>query len=351
MTMCRPLVFALLFAALQAPVPARAEPACLPLSLFPQEQGDGKQVLDLGLIANVPTLCAYSNWLHTGLLGCWAVDPAAATLSVSTATSLPGHSQRGKTDANGCIEGYCPAPKPDVDELLMWAVSTDGAHAAILREGTLGEGDSPGRREALHVFDRRTKARTATIPLADDKAPANTNAGNSAVRFFYLGGTIYVAGSDAGPYIAVWAFEEGGRRLGMIEEASKPHGHSYSIFNGGLNVIGDSHIALVDAGLQTMLILSPAGETRQLLVRRVSRAPCTEQEMDRFNYWDYDTLSKGCRKTVARSFEPYIDLVPVRLPSGDFLAALSGGGRGTLAILDGNTLREKRRIVLPRCAK
>ena len=349
MTMLRPIVFASLFAALLTPAPGQAEPACLPPSLFQHDDNATEPTLDLGLIASVPTLCAYSDWRYTSLRGCWAIDLAAGTLSVPAAASLPGHSQQRKAGADGCIEGYCIVPKPDADELLTWAVSTDGAHAAILGERAL-----PGEmrvEEALYIFDTRTKTQTVAIPLLSNKEPDSTNVGNSPVKFYYAGDTIYVVGTDAGPNIKVWSFKEDGKRLGLITETGKADGSGFSVFKGGVNLIDDTHIALASAGLRTMLVLSASDGTRQERARRVSQAPCTGQDMAIFNLDESYVLSKGCMKTLAKSFEPYIDLVPLRLPSGDFVAALSGKSRGSLAILDGKTLTEKRRLELPRCAK
>lgn len=327
----------MLLAAGLTPGLARAQPACLPLSLFPQKEDDLVPALDLGLVANVPTLCARRRDESAGLLGCWTIDAKTGALSVSTATNLPGQSQRGKTDPSGCIEGYCTAPKAAADELLLWAVSTDGAHAVILRE------------QALHVFDGKAKTQTGVIPLSDSAAPDTSNVSNMPVRILYVADTIYVVGSDAGPFIGVWPFRQDGKRMGFVTE--KQSEQAYSVYLGTANVLDDTRVALANAGLRSMLVLSPGAGQRQEITRNVGRAPCTKQEMENVGFGDLDRLSAGCRKTVAARFEPYFDLAPIRLPSGHFLAALSGKGRGSLAILDGRTLTERQRLKLRRCTR
>lgn len=344
------ILFASLLALLLAPTPSRADPACLPGQLFPEGEGLGMPArLDLGLVAGVPTLCARNDAEHAGLLGCWTVDATGGALSVSTATSLPGHSQLGKTDANGCIEGYCTTPKANADELLIWATSTNGTHAVILRERT------------LFVFDAKTKQQTTVIPISDDKAPENTNIGNEPIEILYVGNALYVVGTDAGPYIAVWSYKDDGTRTGVITPGAEPSNFGgYSVFSGGVNVLDDSHVALANAGLQTMLIIRAADGAREELVRPVSTAPCTKDEVDYgLDLGDYEVregdapigVSAACNKTIVKNFEPYSELDPIRLPSGDFLAALSGKGLGSLAILDGRSLMEKQRLKLSRCAK
>jgi len=349
--MLRYVVSTLLSAAtIVSPAIAFADPACLPRALFPPDQESAPPKLDLGLIAGVPTLCGLNDANTSGVTGCWTVNAATGELTTSTTTTLPGHSQRGKTDANGCIEGFCPSPKANSDELLLWATSTDGAHAAILRD------------YVLYVFDTSTKAQTAVIPLSDEKAAENTNVSNEPMEILYAGNAIYVVGADAGPYTAVWSFKDDGTRAGIIPpNSSDERSGGYSVYGGGVNVIDDEHIALIDAGLQTMLVVTAADGKRETLSRTISTAPCTKEEvlyhldLGDIEIGDGDAatqigVSSACHATIVKNFEPYFDLDPVQLPSGDFLAALSGKARGTLAILDGKTLVEKSRIELARCA-
>lgn len=317
---------AVLIAALLAPVAATADPVCLPKALFPK--GDAYvPTFDLGLVAGVPTLCAHADSEVGGLIGCWAIDPKTGALSASTATALPGHSQHRKTDAKGCIDGYC-APKAAAGEMLMFVTSTDGAHAAILYD------------VSLYVFDAKTKKQTKIIPLSDEKAPDNTNVGNSPVEVMYAGNALYVVGTDAGPYIAVWSFKDDGKRTGILD---------LSVFAGGVNVLDDTKVALADAGLQSMLVVNASDGKTTEIKRPAKSAPCKAEDMQYLG--ETSQPSKGCRKVLAKSFDPWANLDPILLPSGEYLAALAGSGRGSVAILDPVKLAQKKRFKLKRCTK
>lgn len=336
--MLRRVALSLLLAALPAFGLARADSACLPSSLFPKDESESAPTLELGLVGGVPTLCALPTLEQAGLMGCWSVNPANGTLSRSAATTRPGISQRGKTDARGCIDGYCIVPRVPADEFLLWAASTSGTGVVIRRE------------RALYVFDAGTKAQVRTIQLYEENAPDGTNVSNEPVRLLYVGDTIYVIGSDAGPFMAVWAFKETGERTGVVTTTGKPGSEALSVYLGAANVIDDKHVAFSDVGLRRLLILSPGG-TRQEKVRAVSTAPCTKDEMQPVDIGEIDAASKACRRTLTANLVPYFSLVPVRLPSGDFLAALAGKLRGSIAILDGTTLKEKKRFKLARCTR
>jgi hypothetical protein len=215
----------------------------------------------------------------------------------------------------------------------------DGTRAVILRG------------ETLHIFDNAKKEQIGTVKIRSNDLPDNFSVGNEPVNLLYIGGTIYVVGSDAGPYIAVWAFTDDGQAQGVITKGGLSG--TFSVYNGAVNIIDAAHIALADAGLQTMLILSAANGAKQTnkWITRPAGAACTAADMDLVNFEDASKVSQGCAKAVAKDFDPYFGFSPVRLPSGDFLAALGGKSVGSVAVLDGETLAEKRRFKLPRCRK
>lgn len=306
---------------------------CLPKAWFPKES---PPQLDLGLVAGAPVLCAHADYEHAGLLGCFAVDPKTGALSDAPATALPGHSLRGKVDAKGCLEGYCAAPKASADELLLYATSTDGAHAVILRDGI------------LYVFDAKTKKQVRAIALRDDKAPDDTNVGNDPYELLYVGNAIYVAGTDAGPYQAVWAYKDDGKRTGLVKDDGADAG-GFSVFAGGVNVLDDKHVALASAGLQELLVVTGSDGVRALTARAVKPGACKPEELEYLG--EGSDVSKACKKVLAKSYQPFAGLDPVALPAGGYLAALGGKLRGSLAILDAKTLVENKRLKLKVCAK
>lgn len=333
-----------LITAFLAPVLAHAGPACLPKSVFPQDENDSKPKFYLGFDDGAPTLCAPNDQLELGMAGCWKVDPATGELSASQATSLRGHAQSGLADANGCIEGYCPPAKSESSEARPpWVVSTDGRHVAIIVNMT------------LYIFDATSKSLTQTILLQDEKAPDTTNVSNSPVDILYIGNTIYVVGSDAGPFIGVWRYGDDGKRLGVVTlrgKEPKEAGDDYlSVFGGTANLLDEHHVGVADPGMKKLIIFSEDGK-RQEIKRAVDLSACIKDEIDNnLNVGDLGSVSVGCKKVVATDFEPYFDLNPIRLPSGDLLSALSGKFRGSLAIFDGKTLAIKKRWKLPRCSK
>ncbi len=313
--------------------PALAGAPCLPKALFPKEAAPQ---LDLGLVAGAPVLCAHADSDKGGLTGCWGVDPKTGALTIAPSSALPGHSVRGKVDAKGCLEGYCLLPKAAADEVLLRATSTDGAHEVVLREA------------ALHVFDTKTKKQLRRIELSAEGAPDDTNVGNEPFELLYVGNAIYVAGSDAGPYQAVWSFKDDGKRTGLIKRAGADAG-GFSIFAGAVNVLDDQHIVLADAGMQHLLVVTAADGVRTMTTRPVKPGTCKPGDLEYLG--ETSEVSKACRRVLDKSFVPFVDLDPVLLPSGDYFAALGGKHRGSVAILDGKQLTEKKRIKLKVCAK
>ena len=131
----------------------------------------------------------------------------------------------------------------------------------------------------------------------------------------------------------------------------QPDGRAIDVYRGGTSIIDGGHVAVADAALRRLVILDAAGK-RTTIVRQVSQAPCSDQNLeDAFISDDMERASAACRRTIAARFEPYYEVELARLPSGTFLAALSGKHAGEIAVLDKATLREVRRLKLARCAR
>lgn len=331
-------LFVVLFIALVIPAGlARAQTACLPSSIFQKNEDRWYQPFELGFVADRPTLCRPAERESSETSKCWSVDPETGALTDTSALHLPGLSQWRKVDASGCIDGLCTGPLSDAYPYLLWVSNTSDTHIAIYRD------------RALHIFDAASKRQTALIPLYDEKAPSLTNVSNEPVRMLFQSDTLYVVGSDAGPYMAVWVFKQDGTRLGLITERGKPDSNGLSVYNGAANMLDSTRVIAANAGLRTAVVVSSADGKRQLQMRHASSAPCTREEMSMVDVGDIDQVSRACRRIFASRLEPYFNVVMIALPSGDFLAALSGKGRGSLAVLDRTTLMEKRRLRLARC--
>lgn len=320
---------------------AVAQGNCLPSATFrPPDEYYGP-ALELGLVGGSVTLCARKKPDAPRGVGCWTVNPATGALTASAATSLPGRSQRTAADTAGCVAGYCPTPRAEAGEPYLWATSTNGARAVVLSRG------------GAQVFDATSKTRLRTIWLngGDEDVPRHTIVTNTPIRLLYLDDTIHIVGMDAGPFAAVWSFRDSGARLGRVTTDGRPDGEAIDVYRGGTGIIDGGHVAVADAALRRLVILDAAGR-RTTIVRQVSRAPCGALDLeDAIIADDTKRASAACRRIIATRFAPYYDVELVRLPSGAFLAALTGKHAGEIAVLDKATLREVRRLKLARCAR
>jgi hypothetical protein len=314
---------------------AAAQPACLPKPVFVKNGNQELPVIDLDTADGVLTLCAYETALDykvDKLLGCWTVDATTAALGASAAKTIPGRGRRTNLDAQNCIDGYCIAPIPPEDHRPFFATSTDGAHAAIMTE------------RLLYIFATNTKAKVAEIELVKQDAADDTSVGNEPWGLLYSGDTLFVIGTDAGPFTGVWVFKQDGSRVGRISTDEDV----LNIFNGGYGILGRDKVALVDAGLQNMTIVTGANTAKQSTKRTTSYAPCTK---DQFEQWtrSEDIKSGACKRTLDAKYAPYVNMSPVQLPSGDIITPLSGPAQGAMAVLNPAGLTETRRLKLARC--
>jgi hypothetical protein len=324
-----------MLASLLAGTLAAAQPACLPKSVFVKNANQELPVIVLGYIDNILTLCAHETALDyksDKLLGCWTVDAKTAALGASTAGAIPGRGRRTELDAQNCINGYCIAPIPPDDSWPFFATSTDGAHAAVLTKSD------------LYIFATNTKAKVAEIELRKEDAPDDTNVGLESWGLLYNGNTLFVIGTAAGPGTSAWVFKDDGSRAGGINT----NGDALNIFNGGYGILAGDKVALADAGLQNMTIITGANAAKQSIKRSVGYAPCTK---DQFEQWTRSEEIKtgACKRTLDAKYAPYVDISPVQLPSGDIITRLSGPAQGYLAVLNRLGLTENHRLKLARC--
>ena len=260
-------------ASLHAIALAAAQPVCLPASVFVKNANKEFPVIDLGYIDNVLTLCAYQRALDPNvhkLLGCWTVNSTTAALGASAATAIPGRGRHTDLDGQNCINGYCIAPISADDNRPFFAASTDGAHAAIMTE------------HLLYIFATSTKAKVAEIELIKQGAPDGTNISNMPWGLLYSGD---VFGQDAGPFTGAWVFKEDGSRAGIVGDDAD----TLNIFKGGYGILGGDKVALADAGLQNMTIVTGANAAKQATKRITSYAPCTK---DQFDQWTRSTVRR-----------------------------------------------------------
>lgn len=333
------ILAAMVAAAVSVAGQAFAKANCLPPTTLRQSDEPYGPAFEMGLVGGSVTLCARGTRDRPRGAGCWTVNPTTGALTASTATALPGRNRWATADSTGCVAGYCPTPKVEAGTTVLWALSTNRARAVVLS----------GR--ALHVFDATSKAPLRSIPLIDANVPTDTMVRNAPVRLLYLDDMIHVVGADAGPFAGVWSFKDSGARLGSVTTDGRADSDTFDVYLGGTSILDGGHVGLADAALRRLVILDAAGK-RTTIVRQVSQAPCSEDDLaDAFIGGGIDRVSAACRRTIITHFAPYHDIELVRLPSGAFLAALSGKHAGEIAILDKATLREVRRLKLARCGR
>jgi hypothetical protein len=339
--MLKTILSAMVATALGAAGPALAQGNCLPRAAFKPPDDYYGPALELGLVGGSVTLCARAKPDATRGASCWTVKPTTGALTPSAATALPGRSQRVAADAAGCVAGYCPTPRAEAGEPYLWAASTTGARAVVLGRG------------GLQVFDATSKALLRTVSLngGDEDVPRHTIVTNAPIRLLYLDDTIHVVGMDAGPFAAVWSFKDSGVRLGQATTDGQAEGHAIDVYRGGASIIDGGHVGLADTALRRLVILDTAGK-RTTIVRQVSHAPCSEENLgEAFHTDDTRRMSAACRQIIATRFTPYYGVELTRLPSGTFLAALTEKHTGEIAVLDKATLREIKRLKLARCTR
>ena len=338
---CPTLLLTLLSSVLASSI-AVAEPSCLPKEVFDTSVPIPPS-LYLGFVNDVPTVCAQTENNAGRQLGCWTVDAKTGALSATSASGLPGQGRWVPLDAKSCVEGYCTGAEKivDYDAPALLATSTDEKHAVVVWDNS------------MYVFDTGTKTMTQKMPLSDpnEDPDRDTSVGNMPVRVLYIGDTIYIVGTDAGPFMAVTVFRQDGGRLGRFYGDPVAERTSLNVFGGTVNQIDERHIALADTATRTMTILDVTNGARKVLKRSVAAGPCSKKQMEDLFLasGDVDRLPAACKRYVKANHTPYFGIVPIRLPSGDFLTLLGGEAFGTMAILDGRRLTEKRRVALRRC--
>ncbi len=325
---------------------AATQPACLPKSVFVKNQDGEFPIMDLGYANNVLTLCAYEKASFAdGIggpdkrLGCWTVDPATGALGASAATAIPGRGRRVALDAKSCIDGYCVPPIKSDRPGPFFATSTDGAHAAVLSEGPDDEGS------VIYIFETGTKKKTAEIPLYKPDAPEVTNVANAPWGLLYNGDTLFVIGSDAGPAIYATAFKQSGERAGAV------FGDDIylNLFKGGYGILERDKVVFADAGLQNLTTVTGANIEKQSSRRAVSYAPCKKSQFEDDWMLGDDSQTGACKRALDAKYNPYVDMSPALLPTGDIVATLSGPAQGNLVVLNRAGLTEVRRVKLARC--
>src|SRR5262249_22471179 len=135
-------------------------------------------------------------------------------------------------------------------------------------------------RGVVNVFDTTSKTLLRKIPLTGggDDVPSDKVVTNGPVRLLYLEDIIHVVGFDVPSFASVWSCKDSGARHGALTTNGQPDVESVDVYRGGVSIIDGGHVAVADTALRRLVLIDSAGE-RTTIVRQVSQAPCSEQDL------------------------------------------------------------------------
>ncbi|MBA3464170.1 MAG: hypothetical protein H0T46_29715 [Deltaproteobacteria bacterium] len=305
--------------------------SCLPTAL----KENTAPRLELAAIGADAVVCAIDTD-ETRLLGpvaCWKVDLAGGGLTYIPASPLPGRGISVLID-DRCARGYClpKDAKAPAGKVARMAWNAEGAKVAILF------GDD------VHVYDASSKAHESSFSIRGDKGVTNDP---GAVH--WVGDMVFVEGMDSGPYAGVWAFKAAdGAPVGGIEAIGAKDGKPISTFGGSFSLLDKGRVAIAEQGFSTVTVYETANGARSKLVRKLTKPPCKNDEVDAYWKDENDKVGAKCKDALQKNFA-HLQGATAVAGSKNFLVMLRGPRLGELAVLDSKTLAEKKAIKLAWC--
>jgi hypothetical protein len=301
--------------------------SCLPMALK-----GGTPKLTLAAVGADAVVCAIDNNTERllGPIACWKVDLSSGDLAYQPGKPLPGRGFAVSLD-NGCARGYClPKDAKSSGDVAHIAWNFDGSKVVVVA------GDE------AHVFEAESKEHESQFTLRGDKGVSNEPSG-----VHWVGDAIFVEGTDAGPYSAVWVFKSDGTPVGPIQGIGGKDPKPLSTYGGSFSLLDKKRVAIAERGFSMVTIFEADTGKRAKLVRKLGKAPCKAAELDAF-WHDQDGASSKCKDYMTKNFNHLIGAEAVA-GSMNFLVLLRGSRAGELAVLDSKTLAEKKSIKLPWC--
>jgi predicted small lipoprotein YifL len=303
--------------------------SCLPLAL----KEPSAPRLDLAAVGIDAVVCAVDTDPSRllGPVGCWKVDLKSGALAYYPPAPLPNRGFDALFDDN-CVRGYCLPKTATVPANkiahLVW--NLDGKQVAVLA------GDD------VHIFDAAAKTHLSTFSVRGDKGITN-----EPFAIHWVGDTLLVEGSE-GPFSGVWVYKLDGTPVGPIEPIGSKDGKPISTFGGSLSILDDKRVALAEQGFSALTVYEVGTSRRTRQVRKVPKAPCKPDEVDA--YWkNSEVASPKCKDALIKNFSSLIGAEAVAGKTS-LLVMMRGSRLGDLAVLDMQTLAEKKAIKLPWCS-
>ncbi|CAN5916931.1 hypothetical protein BH11MYX3_BH11MYX3_27310 [soil metagenome] len=289
---------------------------------------------ELAAIGSDAIVCAIDTD-ETRLLGpvaCWKVDLASGALVYQPAAPLPGRGISVLVD-DRCARGFClpKDAKAPASKIARMSWNNDNSKVAVL------VGDD------VHVYDASSKAHESSFSIRGDKGVTN-----DPVAIHWVGDVLFVEGADNGPFSAVWAFKADGTPVGGIEAIGAKDGKPISTFGGSFSVLDKTRVAVAEQGFSTVTVYETGTGQRSKLVRKLTKPPCKNEEVDAYWKDENDKITPKCKDSLQKTFGPLQGATAVA-GSKNFLVMLRGTRLGELAVMDAKTLAEKKAIKLPWC--
>lgn len=288
--------------------------------------------LELAAVNNEAMICA-TDIDRARLLGpvaCWKVGIGDGSLVYQPPGPLPGRSVTVKLD-DRCARGFCipkDATVPE-DKTVHMASSPDGSKMVVIA------GDD------AHIFDAAGRTRESGFSIRGDKGVTNTP---SAVH--WVGSSIFIEGTDAGPASYVFQFKSDGQAVGPLMTLERKEAMA-STFGGSFLVLDAGRVAVAQKGFTTVTTYDVESGKRTKIQRRVSNGKCKPADLEAF-WTESGEVPAKCKDHLTKTFAHLIGADAVA-GTTNLLALLRGPRLGELAVLDVKNLSEKKSIKLPWC--
>lgn len=301
---------------------------CLPTSLKQQ----GAPRLELGRVAEDAMICATDSDTsrRLGPIACWKVlDFGEGTLAYEAGRPLPGRNVTVNLDER-CARGFCipKDAKLSEDKLAYIAWNDDGSKAVVVT------GD------AAHVFDATARARESGFSIRGDKGVTN-----NPTAVHWVGDTIFIHGTDAGPASYLWGFKLDGTALGGMQSLGGKD-MLVNLHGGSFAILGKTKVAFSERGFSTVTTYETDSGKRTKIVRKTVNGPCKPAEADA--YWVDGDVSAKCKEHMVKTYG-HLEGADAVLGRTNLLVLLRGPRLGELAVLDIKTLKETTTFKLPWC--
>ena len=204
------------------------------------------------------------------LVACWKHDARTGQLAASAAILVPGYSVTG----NSCRQfGYCRAGATGTDTPVISSggdlvtASLDGGHVAVVDQDA-GQ---------VAVFDAASKNYLRAFAYRGEKLGIK-GVRNMPVRAFYLADTLFILGSDAGPFSTIHRYSTRGTRGNALGPFYRQGTRLFNVFDGEIRIRDNTHLVAHDRGYLEITLNAATGDTR---VNRLPRpAACTPKQFN-----------------------------------------------------------------------